>query len=152
MVRTTSLIQANVQHSIAASRAFSRTAAVKGTDMALIEEPWVHEGCIMGLNIPGYTLFCGGGIDKPRACMLARNMNIWMLPEFSSRDLAAFLIKYNEGKVERSLVVYSAYLPFDSEDPPLRREFKKLTHYCEENKLVIGCNSNFTMRCGVAQS
>jgi hypothetical protein len=54
MVSTISLIQANLQHSIAASRFFSRTAAVKGIDMALIHEPWVREGCAMGLNIPCY--------------------------------------------------------------------------------------------------
>ena len=80
MVSTISFIQANLQHNIAASRVFSRTAAVKGIDMALMQEPWVREGCVTDLNIPGYTLFCGGGIDRPRACMLARNMNIWMLP------------------------------------------------------------------------
>jgi hypothetical protein len=63
MVSTISFIQANLQHSIAASRVFSRIVAVKGIDMALIQEPWGREGCVMGLNIPGYTLFCAGGID-----------------------------------------------------------------------------------------
>ena len=57
MVSTISLIQANLQHSIAASRVLNRTVAVKGIDLALIQEPWYHRGCIMGLNIPGYTLF-----------------------------------------------------------------------------------------------
>jgi hypothetical protein len=72
-----SFIQANLQHSIAAPRVFfSRTAVVKGIDMALIQEPWVREGCVLGLNIPDYTLFCGGGLDRPRACILARYSNI----------------------------------------------------------------------------
>ena len=112
--------------------------------MALIQEPWVRKGCVMGLNIPRYTLFCRGGIDRPRACILARNMNIWMLSGFSSRDLAAVQIKYYEGEAERSLVVCSAYLPFDSEDPPPTREFKELVRYCEEKNLylIIGCDSN----------
>jgi hypothetical protein len=56
MVSTISFIQANVQHSIAASRVLSRTVSVKGIDMALIQEMWYHEGCIRGLNIPGYTV------------------------------------------------------------------------------------------------
>ena len=55
MVSTTSFIQANVQHSIAASRVLSGTVAVKGIDLALLQEPWVREGCIMGLNIQAYT-------------------------------------------------------------------------------------------------
>ena len=143
MVSTISFIHANLQHSITASRVFSRTAAVKGIDMALIREPWVCEGCVMGLNIPGYTLICGGGIDRPRACILARNMNIWMLPGFSSRYLVAVQIKYYEGEAERSLVICSAYLPFDSEDPPPTREYDELVYYCEEKTLylVIGCDS-----------
>jgi hypothetical protein len=35
----TSFIQANVQHSIAASRVLSKTVSV-GIDMTLIQEPW----------------------------------------------------------------------------------------------------------------
>jgi hypothetical protein len=70
--------------------------------MALIQEPRMREGCVMGLNVLGYTLFCRGGIDRPRACILDRNMNIWMLPGFSSRDLVAVQIKYYEGETERS--------------------------------------------------
>ena len=60
MVSTISFIQANLHSSITAYRVFSRTTAVKGMDMALIQEPSVSEGCFMGLNIP----FCGGRIDR----------------------------------------------------------------------------------------
>jgi hypothetical protein len=70
------------------------------------------------LSIPGYTLYSAGGKERPRACILARNMDIWMLPGFSCRDLVAVLVKYNEEGVERRLVVCSVYLPYDSEDPP----------------------------------
>jgi hypothetical protein len=76
MVSSTSFVQANLQHSIAASRVLSRTVAVNGIDMALVQEPWVCEGHIMGLHIPGYTLFCGSGMDRPRTCILAKNRNI----------------------------------------------------------------------------
>jgi hypothetical protein len=56
MVSTISFIQAKLQHSIFASR----TAVVKGIDMALIQELWCYEGRSMGLYVPGYTLFSGG--------------------------------------------------------------------------------------------
>jgi len=52
-------MQANLQHSIAASRIITRTVSVKGIDMALVQEPRDSEDCIRGLNIPGYTLYCG---------------------------------------------------------------------------------------------
>jgi hypothetical protein len=54
-------IQANLQHSIAASRILARMVSGKGIDMALMQELWYHENCIRGLNIPGYTLYSAGG-------------------------------------------------------------------------------------------
>jgi len=38
MVSTISFVQANLQHSTAASRVLSRTVSVKGIDIALIQE------------------------------------------------------------------------------------------------------------------
>ena len=42
------------------------------------------------------------------------------------------------------MVVCSAYLPFEPEDPPPTREFEELVRYCEEKKLylIIECDSN----------
>ena len=53
-------------------------------------------------------------------------MNLWELPGFSCRDLVADLVKYEEDGAERRLVVCSAYLPYDSEDPPPSRELEDL--------------------------
>jgi uncharacterized protein (DUF433 family) len=116
MVSNISLIQANLHHSISASRVLSRTESVKGIDMALIQEPWCREGCIRGMNIPVNTLLSAGETDKPHACILKSYKTAWMLPGFSHRDLVAILITYNEEGAERRLVVYSAYLPYDSEE------------------------------------
>ena len=102
---TISFIQTNLQHSIAASGILTRTVGVKGIDMALVQELWYREHCIKGLNLPGYTLHSAGGKDRPSACILARNMNIWMLPGFSCRDLVAILVKYNENGAEKQLVI-----------------------------------------------
>jgi len=118
MVSTITFLQVNLQHSTAASGILTRTVGVTGVDMALIQEPWYRDGCVGGLGIPGYTLYTQRGNDRPRACILARNMNIWELPGFSCRDLEAVLVKYDEDGAERRLVLCSAYLPYDSEDPP----------------------------------
>jgi hypothetical protein len=112
--------------------------------MALIQEPWYRENCIKGLHIPGYTLYSAGGTDRPRACILVGSMTSWMLPGFSCRDLVAVSVKYFEDGVERQLVVCSAYLPYDSEDPPASNEFEELVQYCEDEHLylIMGCDSN----------
>ena len=118
MVSTISFIQANLQHSIAASGFLTRKVSAEGADVSLVQEPWCREDCIRGLTVPGYTLYSAGGKERPRACILARNTNEWVLPDFSCRDLVAILMKYIEDGAERRLVVCSAYLSYDSEDPP----------------------------------
>jgi len=75
MVCTISFIQANLQYSIAASSILTRTVCAKGMDLALIQEPWYCDGCVSSLNIPGYTLYSVRGKDRPRACILGRDMN-----------------------------------------------------------------------------
>jgi hypothetical protein len=101
MARTISFIQANLQHSIVASRIFTRKVGVKGMDMPLIQEQWYRGGGIRGLNIPGYSLFSVTGIYRAQAGILMRNETAWMLPEFTCRDLVAVLIKYSMEGVER---------------------------------------------------
>jgi hypothetical protein len=49
-----------------------------------------------------------------------------MLQGFSYRDAVAVLIKYNEDRAERQLVVCSAYLPSDSKDPSSSKELEEL--------------------------
>jgi hypothetical protein len=65
MVSTISFIQVNLQHSIAASRILTGTVGGKGIDMSLIQELWFRDGCIRGLNLPGYSLFSVNGADRP---------------------------------------------------------------------------------------
>ena len=72
MARAFSFIQANLQHSIAASGIFTRTVGIKGIDMALVQEPWYYKDCIKGFNIPGYTLYCARAKERPRAYILVR--------------------------------------------------------------------------------
>ena len=115
---TVSFIQTNLQNSIAASGILTGTVSVQGADVALVQEPWYREDCIRGLTVPGYTLYSEGRKERPRTCILARNTNAWVLPDFSCRDLVAILMKYIEDGAERRLVVCSAYLSYDSEDPP----------------------------------
>jgi hypothetical protein len=60
-----------------------------------------------------------------------------MLPGFSHRDLVAILIRYNEEGAERRLVVCSAYLPYNPEEPPPSKELEDLVRYCETENLFI---------------
>ena len=83
---------------------------------------------VSGLGIPGYTLYSVRGKDRSRACILARNMNIWELPGFSCRDLVAVLVTYEVDGAEKRLVVCSVYLPYDSDDPPHLGSFRNASN------------------------
>ena len=48
---------------------------------------------------------------------------------------AARILLYHEDGAERRLVVCSAYLPYDSEDPPTPMELEELVRYCENENL-----------------
>jgi len=67
-------------------------------------------------------------------------MNVWVLLRFSCRDLVAVLVKYIKDGAERRLVVCSAYLPCDSEDPAPSRELEELECYYENETvyLIVG--------------
>jgi len=99
---------------------------------------------VSGLGIPGYTLYPVRGKDRSRACIPARNMNIWELPGFSCRDLLAVLVTYEVDGAEKRMVVCSAYLHYDSEDPPSSRELEELVEHCgkENIQLLVGFDSN----------
>jgi hypothetical protein len=73
-----------------------------------------------------------------------RTRLVWVLPAFSCRDLVAIPVKYIEDGAERQLIVCSAYLPYDSEDPPPSRELEELVQYYENENLylIVGCDSN----------
>jgi hypothetical protein len=70
MVSTISFIHANLQHSIAASRILTGTVGGKGIDMALIQEPWLRDGRIRGLDLPGYSHFQQMGQIEPEPVFL----------------------------------------------------------------------------------
>jgi len=148
MVSNILFTQVNLQHSVAASRIITRTVNVKEIDNELLQEQRYRDYSIRSLIIPGYTLYSGGGTDRPKICILARNMNIWVLTGFSSKEIIAVLLRYIEDGAERLLVVCSAYLPYDFEDPPPSREFEELLRYCEiENLFKCGVRLQCTSYC-----
>ena len=61
---------------------------------------------------------------KDRACILARNTNEWVQQDFTCTYLVMILMKYIEDGKERQQIVSSAYLPYDSKDPPPSREME----------------------------
>jgi hypothetical protein len=66
------------------------------------------------------------------------------LLEFCSRDATTVRITYTYRGGNRELVVSSACLPYDSDEPPRSKEVEDIIDYCHSRKkqLIIGCDDN----------
>jgi hypothetical protein len=51
---------------------------------------------------------------------------------------------YIRGGSKRELIVTLAYLPYDSDEPPLSKGLREVVHYCSRNKmqLIVGCDAS----------
>jgi hypothetical protein len=46
-------------------------------------------------------------------------------------------VTYRRGGSKRELIVTSAYLPYDSDKPPLSKGLREVVDYCSRNKLQL---------------
>jgi hypothetical protein len=53
-------------------------------------------------------------------------------------------VTYIRGGSKRELTVTSAYLPYDSDEPPPSKGLREVVDYCSRNKLqlIVGCDAN----------
>lgn len=137
--------QSNLQHCKAASAILSRDLAVEQTDISLIQEPWIYRGHVKGIDRKLGSLIYDPVEPGPRACVfIHRRHSALKLSRFCSRDLAVASVRLRLGGALTDLIVCSAYLPYDSEDPPPTRELRVLADHCRREglDLVVGCDAN----------
>lgn len=132
------LIQINLHHSKAASAALCRLFLACNIDVALIQEPWVNGGKVLGLRDTGARIIYDQGTERPRTCLLVnRRLEFLALTEYCSQDLTAVRMMYYENGNLRSMIVASAYFPWDSPTQPPSLEFKKLVDHSKLSKLQL---------------
>lgn len=138
-------IQVNLHHAKAASDVLCRRFTKEVLDFALVQEPWVHNGTIKGLNLREGKLLYTKDHCRPRAAILIRNNKIkyLLITEHCSQDLVAIRAWIPTLRGEREVVLASAYLPGDSEEIPTR-ELVALQEYCQVHNLqwIVGCDVN----------
>jgi splicing factor 45 len=114
-------------------------------DIALIQEPWVHRGQVRGLTNHGGTIYSIAPENNARSCIYIRNLNnVLPLLEFCSRDATTVRITDTYGEACKELIVASAHLPYDSDEPPPTKEMRDNIDYCHSRKkqLIIGSDAN----------
>jgi hypothetical protein len=132
---TLKFLQINLHHSKAATAALCQQLAEGKADVALIQEPWLYKGRIRGLTNTGGTVYSAAPENNARSCIYVRNqINTFPLLEFSSRDATTVRITYTYGGVCEELIVASAYLPYDSDEPPPTKEVRDIIEHCQSRK------------------
>lgn len=141
------VIQANVQHSRAATASICHRLSQSRREIALIQEPWTCNNRVCGLsNLQGDTLFGVSPIraSRPRACIyIPKAIRAHPLLQFCTPDLTAveLLVDDNPLAYNCKLIIVSAYFPGDYNEvfPP---EFVELLTHNVGAKIIIGCDSN----------
>ncbi|XP_037942905.1 uncharacterized protein LOC119675770 [Teleopsis dalmanni] len=113
----------------------------RDVDVAIVQEPWLVKGKVIGLGLSGYHLYTPHAQGKIRTCVVAKKgLNIFPLTSYSNGDLTAVVC---EQRHRPSLLLTSAYFPYDEEEPP-PAAFRALTAYAKSRELflIAGCDAN----------
>jgi len=133
------VLQINLHHSKAASAALEIHISESGEDCILIQEPWVRNNKICGLQINDYVLFQGKADAHNRACILVKKcFNSFILFNFSTEDITSVAVEDERG----TLWLTSAYLPYEDAIPTGR--LQELVNRCNMagQPLIIGADAN----------
>ncbi|KAH8326865.1 hypothetical protein KR067_005013, partial [Drosophila pandora] len=138
-------LQINLHHSKVASAALLLHLAESGADVALIQEPWIHGDRILGLGASDFRLYTADVTGKKRACILAKkNLNTFLLPNFSNEDHVAASIEGPGGHLRICL----AYMGHYHLGPPPHSLLRRLV---EDSERFVGRCDNATNFVGASR-
>ena len=102
-------LQLNMHHCRSASYNLRRILDDACTDVAFLQEPYVHKNKVKGLETRLGTNYVGSWTVRPRACLYVSNdMNSILLQEYSDQDQVAVQVKFERNKVEHTIICCSA--------------------------------------------
>ncbi|XP_011312971.1 uncharacterized protein [Fopius arisanus] len=143
--KSVEIVQINLHHSKSASAVLCKTLAGVQTAIALIQEPWFVNGVVKGLGGCGKIFHSNTQGKKIRTCVLVKGAQATFLHQQSGEDLTAVKLKVLTGKNEAlEFIAGSAYLPYDSMEPPPTREVEDLVKKVKDERLelLLGCDAN----------
>ena len=115
---------------------------------AVLQQRMTQERVDVALNLPREHLFYDNTVDRSRAVVLVRDAAASLIREYCRRELVAVKLGVNQGD-GKILVVASAYMPYDSPEPPPSEDIAGLVEYCgtRDWNLIIGCEPTRTALC-----
>ncbi|XP_054286901.1 uncharacterized protein LOC129002833 [Macrosteles quadrilineatus] len=138
----TQVLQANLQHSKAATAVFCLSTVKQSLDYALIQEPWINNFRIAGMGTIKGSIF-SASVPHPRTCIWVKEgLKCNPVLELCSRDVT--VIKTVCTKSNIKLLLASVYMPQGDDGLFPSAEVRRLVDLAHESgsELVIGCDSN----------
>lgn len=135
------IVQINLHHCKAASDELLQTLAEEDADVALIQEPWLAKDRVQGLGSRTHTLLVPTNQGILRSCILVKKqLNVLLLPQHCTKDLTTVMW---ERRGKPSILLASAYMPFDEDDPPAPA-VTTLVSWAKSERLdlIMGCDAN----------
>jgi len=98
---------------------------MRSCDAALIQEPWIYKGEIIGLKEVGGEVIYSRFTQHPRTCILVKkSFHILPLMQHCSRDLTTVKIKTSIDGGPRVIILGSAYVLYNDDKPHVPRSWK----------------------------
>lgn len=135
------VLQINLHHCIEASASLLVHIIKNNIDIVLIQEPWVNQGKICGLEHGSYNLYYSSNNNKFRTCILCRrDIGILLIAQYSCCDQTVVRIETQNGP----MLLTSAYFPHDEVGTPPPKVVCDLIEYSTTRKMftLIGCDAN----------
>jgi ribonuclease HI len=140
------IIQINLHHSKVSSAELVRRMNCDNFDVALIQEPYIINNVIMGLNSRNYDILYHNGLNKPRACIaIKKNIKRTLLINFCSGDETTIMVSFREkGGNDLDFVLSSVYFPGDSQTSPPSDIVVEIVQYCraKSKQMIVGADVN----------
>ena len=106
-------IQLNLQHSQSASTLLCKQVGNLCSVIALIQEPWVNQTRILGLNSKGCSIIRGCINSHPKTCMLTKGVRTMNLPQFGNEDITTLSLTYMVNNQDRTMIIASVYMAIE---------------------------------------
>jgi ribonuclease HI len=134
------ICQINLHRCRAAQYALHKYVDKDNTLAILGQEPWTIGNKVAG-KIPGTTLFTKAASTRPRACVITRGLQAWMMGQFSNRDMVTVMVS---GALPggRKMILTSVYMAAEEPTPP--NLLRELVEHCRAGAipLLVGTDAN----------
>lgn len=134
----TSLICNNLQH--------MHTKNQNQNLIALVQEPWIKNNIIQGIDEKQFNLFYTKQAGTPpRACIITtKNVCAIQLPQLCTSDICTIKATITANNASEELLLCSIYMPYDQNDHVPALDARRIIEYSENSgiPIIISADSN----------